>query len=177
MHRYNHSAHVYNAQYSEEQEAKIKTIMQNLRLQPKSNALDVGCGTGLLIKQLVDRAEFIVGTDISRGLLQEARKKAQFHQHVSLVLADADNMPFPEQIFDAVFAVTLLQNVPDPAVTLNEIKRVSKQTASIAATGLKKRFAQEDFVEMLKRADLRVDTVELDEKNREYVCVCRKVRR
>jgi len=177
MHRYNQSAPVYDTQYSEEQEAKIKTIVQNLRLQPKSIVLDVGCGTGLLIKHLMDKAEFLVGTDISRGLLQEARKEAQFHRHVSLVLADADNVPFPEEIFDAVLAVTLLQNMPNPAVTLNEIKRVSKQTASIVVTGLRKRFAQEDFVEMLKRADLRVDTLELDERNRECVCVCRKVRR
>ncbi len=177
MHRYNQSAHVYDTQYSEEQEAKFKTVMQNLRLPQKSRVLDVGCGTGLIIDHLVGRVEFTVGVDVSRGLLQEARKKARSHRHVSLVLADADNMPFADRIFGAVLAITLLQNMPNPGATLDEIKRVSKQTAPIVVTGLKKRFAKEDFAEMLNYAGLTIDTLKPDDKNREHVCICRKVRR
>jgi len=177
MRRYNQSAHVYDTQYFEEQEAKFKTVMQDLRLPHKSCVLDVGCGTGLITNRLVERAEFIVGVDFSRGLLQEARKKARSHEHVFLALADADNLPFADHVFDVVLAITLLQNMPNPRSTLDEIKRVSKQTAPIVITGLKKRFAEEDFAEMLKGADLTIDTLKPDDKNREYVCVCRKVRR
>jgi len=177
MHRYNQSAHVYDTQYSEEQEAKIKTLMQNLTLKRNSIVLDAGCGTGLLIKHLATRSEFFIGVDISRGLLQETAKKARLCQNVALVLADVDNMPFRERIFGAVFAVTLLQNVPNPKVTLTEVMRVSKQTAPIVVTGLRKRFTLKDFVEELNHAGLRADKFKLDKMNREYVCICRKVRR
>jgi ubiquinone/menaquinone biosynthesis C-methylase UbiE len=177
MRRYNQSAHVYDIQYSEEQAAKFKAVMQNLQPPYKSRVLDVGCGTGLILNRLVERAEFIVGVDFSRGLLQEVRKKARSHPHVFLVLADADNMPFADHVFDVVLAITLLQNMPNPPATLDEIKRVSSQTAPIVLTGLKKRFAEEDFAEILKAANLTIDTLKPDEKNREYVCVCRKTRR
>lgn len=177
MRRYNQSAHVYDIQYSEEQEAKFKTVIQHLRLPHKSRVLDAGSGTGLIINHLADKVETVVGVDVSRGLLQEARKKARSRQHVLSVLADVDNLPFADRVFDAVLAITLLQNMPDPRSTLDEIKRVSKQMAPIVVTGLKKQFAEEDFAEMLNCADLTIGTLKPDEKNREYVCICRKARR
>jgi len=151
--------------------------MQNLRLLQDSIVLDAGCGTGLLVKHLANRSEFFIGVDISRGLLQEAVRNARLCQNVALVLADVDNMPFRERIFGAVFAVTLLQNVPNPKATLAEIIRVSSQIAPIVVTGLKKRFTLKDLMETLNHAGLRVDKLKLDEMNREYVCICRKVRR
>jgi ubiquinone/menaquinone biosynthesis C-methylase UbiE len=177
MRRYNQSARVYDTQYFEEQEAKIKTIMQNLHMPLDSIVLDAGCGTGLLIKHLANKTDFVVGLDISRGLLQKAIKKAQAYQNVALVMADADNMPFPNRTFGTVFAVTLLQNMPNPRVNLEEIVRVSKPTAWIAVTGLKKRFSRDDFTMTLKQAGLLVDALKLDEGNREYVCLCHKARR
>lgn len=177
MRRYNQSARVYDTQYFEEQEAKITTIIRNLHVPPDSIVLDAGCGTGLLFKHLADKTELIVGLDISRGLLQEAIKKAQPYQNVALVMADADNMPFPNRAFDMVFVVTLLQNMPDPRANLEEISRVGKPTASIVVTGLRKRFSQDDFTLILKQAGLMVDTLKLDEGNREYVCLCHKARR
>jgi len=174
MRRYNQSAKVYDTQYSEEQEAKIKTIMKNLRLAQNVIVLDAGCGTGVLIKHIAEKSRFFVGVDVSRGLLREARKKAQPHKSASLVLADVDNMPFPKQVFGAVLAITLLQNTPDPQTTLTEVERVSEQAAPIVVTGLRKRFIRKDFLRMLRRAGLRVEMLKLDEKNREYVCICKK---
>lgn len=175
MRRYNQSARVYDTQYSEEQAEKFKIVVKSLRLPHKSQVLDLGFGTGLVLDHLIEKAELIIGVDFSRGLLEEARKKARPYQHVLLALADADNLPFVNHVFDAVLAITLLQNMPDPNTTLEEIKRVSKQGAPIVVTGLKKQFDEEGFAEMLKRADLTIGTLKLDDKNREYVSICRKI--
>jgi ubiquinone/menaquinone biosynthesis C-methylase UbiE len=177
MRRYDQSARVYDIQYFDEQETKIRTIMKNLRMPRGIRILDVGCGTGLLFGNTVDRADFTVGIDISRGLIQEAKKKTQHCRNVALVLADADNMPLLDKSFDTIFAVTLLQNMPTPTATLTEFKRVARQAASIVVTGLKKHFTQEGFLKMLHEADLIVDTLKLDDKGREYVSICRKARR
>lgn len=139
--------------------------------------LDAGCGTGLLFRYIVDKADFAVGVDLSRGLILEARRKTRKYRNAALVLADADNMPFPDQSFDAVFAVTLMQNMPAPNVTLTELKRVAKKTASIVVTGLKKHFTQEGFLRILHEADLTVDAMKLDDMRREYVSICHKTRR
>ncbi len=177
MRRYNQSAQTYDAQYHEEQEAKIKVVMRSLSLKQSSVVLDAGCGTGLLFQHLAERTESITGTDTSKGLLQKARKRAQPYCNVALIQADADNMPFPNETFDAVLVITLLQNMPDPKATLTEFNRVSKQSALIVATGLRKQFSQEDFVKLLEQADLRVKTLKLDEENREYICTCSKMQR
>jgi len=177
MRRYNQSAQAYDTQYHEEQEAKVKAIMQSLSLKQSSVVLDAGCGTGLLFQHLAERTESITGTDISKGLLQKARKRAQPYCNTELIQADVDNMPFVDETFDAVLAITLLQNMPDPIATLIEFKRVSKQSALIVATGLRKQLSQEDFARLLEQADLRVEALKLDEENREYICICTKVQR
>ncbi len=175
MRRYNQSAHVYDTQYLEEQEAKTTTVKQNLKLKDNSVVLDLGCGTGLLIKNFAGKTKLYVGADISRELLKYARTKAKPFPNSTLILADADNLPFPDQTFDAVFAVTLLQNMPRPDATLAEIYRVSKTRASIIVTGLRKRFTQEEFASELQQANLEKVTLKLDEGNREYVCICHKM--
>jgi malonyl-CoA O-methyltransferase len=177
MRRYNQSAHAYDSQYSEEQEAKITTIKQNLNLKNNSTILDLGCGSGLLIKHFADKTQLYIGVDISRELLKHAKEKTNPFPNSTLILADADNLPFPDKTFDAVFAVTLLQNMPAPISTLIEIDRVSKPEAPIVVTGLRKRFTQEELVKELHQANLEVEMLKLDEGNREYVCICHKMRR
>jgi malonyl-CoA O-methyltransferase len=177
MRRYNQSAHAYDTQYSEEQEAKITTIKQNLNLKDNSVALDLGCGTGILIKHFANKTKSYIGVDSSRELLKYAKRKAKSFPNSTLVLADADNLPFPDQTFDTVFAVTLLQNMPAPNSTLTEVNRISKTKASIIITGLRKRFTQEELVKQLQQTNLEIETLKLDEGNREYVCTCHKIRR
>jgi ubiquinone/menaquinone biosynthesis C-methylase UbiE len=177
MRRYNQSAHVYDTQYLEEQETKITAIKQNLKLKDNSVVLDLGCGTGLLIKHYAHKTKFYVGADISRELLKYARTKAKPFPNSTLILADADNLPFPNQTFDAVFAVTLLQNMPHTNTTLTEINRVSKTGASIMVTGLRKRFTQEELAKKLQQTNIEIEQLKLDEGNREYICICHKTRR
>jgi ubiquinone/menaquinone biosynthesis C-methylase UbiE len=175
--RYDQSARVYDVQYYEEQNAKISKAMENLTLNKDSKLLDVGCGTGLLFEHVAEKTRFTIGTDSSRGLLKEAKKKARPHENVALILADADNMPFANNTFDTVFAITLLQNMPHVVATLDEIKRVSRSEATIVVSGLRKAFTEDEFSKMLKRADLKAAVLKLDEQHREYIAVCLKTRR
>ncbi|MCJ7770418.1 class I SAM-dependent methyltransferase, partial [Candidatus Bathyarchaeota archaeon] len=48
--------------------------------------------------------------------------------------ADADHLPFREQVFDSVFSFTLLQNMPDPSFTLCEILRVAGTNGLVVAS-------------------------------------------
>jgi len=172
MRRYDQSAKVYDIQYREEQEAKIRTAMGNLTVNEDSIVLDAGCGTGLLFEYIAEKATAVIGVDISRGILKEAKRKAKKYENVALIAADLDNMPFPYQTFDTIFAVTTIQNTPDPAFTINEIGRVSKPNSNILITGLRKVFTEEQFSEILKRTNLKVSMVKPDEQMKEFICVC-----
>jgi ubiquinone/menaquinone biosynthesis C-methylase UbiE len=172
MRRYDHSASVYDAQYGEEQEAKIKAALNELKLKKGSLVLDVGCGTGLLFPLIAEDADLLVGLDFSSNILKQAKKRARQHSSVAILQADADFLPFPDKTFNMVFAITLLQNMPNPLRSLREIKRVAQSRATVIATGLKKEFSKEEFAQLLKRAKLEISVVKADEQLKGYVAIC-----
>ena len=175
MHRYNLTVDIYDMRYAEEQAAKIEATLDILKVQKHSLVLDAGCGTGLLFDYVTDKAETIVGLDISKKILFQAKKRAKNFQNIHLILADADNMPLKENIFSHVFGITLIQNMPNPAKTLNEIKRVARRDAVIVITGLKKAFTLEQFKELLR--DTGFDIVAFKDENLKcHVAVCTKFR-
>ena len=173
MQRYDLTAHLYDMRYAEEQNVKFDVALKNVTVEG-GLILDVGCGTGLLFNRIAEKTETVVGLDFSKKLLFEAKKRGRKLRNVHLVLADADNMPFKEDVFDRVFAFTVVQNTPNPAETLREIKRVAKNDAVVAVTGLKRVFNLEEFRRLLCGAGLEIVDLESDgEKLKCHVAVCR----
>jgi ubiquinone/menaquinone biosynthesis C-methylase UbiE len=172
MRRYDHSALVYDKQYAGEQEAKIKAALKKLELEKIGLALDVGCGTGLLFPHVAEDADLLVGLDLSSKILSQARKRAVQYSNVAILRADADVLPFPDGTFNKVFAITLLQNMPNPLRSLCEIKRVAQSKATIVVTGLKKEFSREEFAQLLKKAKLKISVVKADGQLKGYIAIC-----
>lgn len=173
MRNYDRSAAVYDAQYAEEQNAKIKAALNHLNLEEDNLILDVGCGTGLLFEHIGESVKLLVGLDISSKILEKAKRYAKRFPNVNIIRADADLMPFPKEVFDAVFAITLLQNTPNPNLTLQEMKRVGKHPSIIVVTGLRKEFSQKTFRKLLLKAGLGAFIMESGEQLKEYVAVCK----
>ena len=171
MRRYDLTAQLYDVRYAEEQEAKYKIALKNLTITSNSHVLDVGCGTGLLFSHVAAEAETVVGLDVSGKLLLQAKERAKNFRNIHLVQADADHLPFKNEYFTVVFAFTVLQNMPKPAETLNEIKLTAKHDGSIVVTGLKKIFSLEVFGELLQQAGLRVVSLKDDGTLKCYVAV------
>jgi ubiquinone/menaquinone biosynthesis C-methylase UbiE len=167
MHSYDSTVKIYDARYAEEQEAKYKAALENVK--PAGMVLDVGCGTGLFFKHVADEAGCIVGVDSSKKLLLEAQNHARGWRKVHLVQADADHLPFKADFFDVVFAFTLLQNMPKPVETLRELGRVAKPDFQVVVTGLKKVFSSSRLREMLERAGLCPVSIMDDELLKCYV--------
>jgi ubiquinone/menaquinone biosynthesis C-methylase UbiE len=65
-------------------------------------------------------------------------------------------LPFRGEVFEGVFAFTLLQNMPKPSQTLSELKRIAAGGGWVVVTGLKKAFALEKFLEVLEGSGLRL---------------------
>lgn len=147
---------VYNALYGYEQSLKIEETLKFVNINLSDVVLDVGCGTGILFKHIFNSADLIVGIDISSQTLNVAKKALREIglDKISLVRADADFLPFKDKVFDKVFAITLLQNMPNPTLTINEIMRVAKDDAEIVLTGLKKFFSKESFLKILEESGM-----------------------
>lgn len=174
MQRYDLTAHIYDMRYAEEQAAKIEAATKNASMEKYGLVLDAGCGTGLLFGYVADNAETTVGIDISRKILLQAKRRTENSPNVHLIWADADYMPLKENVFSHVFAITLIQNTPNPVKTLNEIKRVAREDALIVVTGLKKAFTLEGFEELLQKSALNIVALQ-DEGLQCYVAVCTKL--
>ena len=114
MRRYDLTARMYDERYAEEQAAKYQAALEHLNITSHSIILDVGCGTGLFFSRIAAEAQTVVGVDISRLLLLQAKKRSRRFRNVYLVQADADHLPFSDNRFGVVFAFTLLQNMPKP---------------------------------------------------------------
>jgi ubiquinone/menaquinone biosynthesis C-methylase UbiE len=172
--RYDLTASIYDMRYAEEQKAKIEAALKKLKLEHSDLVLDVGCGTGILFDYVADRSKMIVGLDLSKKTLVEARAKRikRERDNVHLVQADADNMPFVDNEFDDVFAITVLQNAPNPKNMLREIRRVAKNEAAFVLTGLKSIFSTPKFRRLLEQAGLVAFEWE-DEHLKCFVAICR----
>jgi len=167
----NLTAKIYDVRYAEEQELKYAEALAHLKTVRNSDVLDVGCGTGLLIKHVAANAKMVIGVDVSSSLLLQAKESARVFPNVHLVRADADYLPFKYGCFGVVFAFTVLQNMPKPLETLNEVKRVTKIEAPIVVTGLKKAFPLETFSALLQSASLRLVSIEDADALKCYVAV------
>jgi len=80
----------------------------------RAHVLEVGSGEG----SLQDLVKDYTGLDIS------ATARAKYHKR--FVQADARAMPFPDNEFDAVWSIWVLEHVPNPEQALREIRRVLK---------------------------------------------------
>jgi glycogen(starch) synthase len=102
-------------------EAKRRAVLEFFGSRPPMKILDVGCGPGRLLAPLA-RSHRMTGCDISSEMLDEARRACP--PDVRLVQADARDLPFPDQSFDAVIALDLLTHLPDLESGLRELARV-----------------------------------------------------
>jgi ubiquinone/menaquinone biosynthesis C-methylase UbiE len=143
---------MYDIRYRQEQEAKYDTILDRIRPLPHELVLDEGCGTGLLLMRL---DAYNVGMDFSHKLLVTARQRLKEKPRTHLVQADAEHLPFRHMMFNTLFAVTLIQNLPTIEEALAEMKRVSRPGSHAAITSLKKAFTLAEFGKALEDSGFR----------------------
>jgi ubiquinone/menaquinone biosynthesis C-methylase UbiE len=172
MCRYDLTASIYDMRYEEEQTAKIEAALKNDTVKANGLVLDVGCGTGLLFQHVAGKSAGVVGLDISRKTLSNAKKREKEFRNVHLVLADADHMPFNDGLFDGVYAFTVIQNLPNPEDALAEMRNVARVGSTVVVTGLKKCFSQNALISLLETAGFRVVRLEDACNLKCYVAVC-----
>jgi len=85
--------------------------------------LDVGCGTGALLNELREKADYVVGVDISSEALDFCRLQG----HENLVKADGASLPFKDEEFDIITAIGVIEHISDDKRFLSELQRVLKK--------------------------------------------------
>lgn len=97
--------------------------------QPKT-VLDIATGTGdLAILMTNTSAEEIIGLDISAGMLEVGKQKIavkKLDNKIQMVLGDSENIPYPDNYFDAITVAFGVRNFETLEKGLAEILRVLK---------------------------------------------------
>jgi ubiquinone/menaquinone biosynthesis C-methylase UbiE len=103
-----------------------------LRVAPGDHVLDVGCGSGVVTRELAKRVApggSVVGLDPSPAFLEIARQYAletELSDLISFQEGDCRQLGFPDASFDVVVAVTVLAHVPGAEKALPEMVRVAR---------------------------------------------------
>lgn len=87
-----------------------------------ARALDVGCGTGANGPVLLAHSRFAVGMDWSAIPL--GLEGTHQRGHTARIRGDATKLPFPDESFDLVVALDVLEHLDDDASAARELRRV-----------------------------------------------------
>jgi len=140
---YNSIAKGYNELYGKEQLEKFEIIKDYIH----GKVLDVGCGTGIITSKIPDS----IGIDSSIELLKQSKKNR--------LLANAENLPFKNKVFDTVISLTVIQDTKNPQRVVNECERVGK---NIIITCLKRKKSKKWFSSLFKNIKGKVIEQEKD---------------
>lgn len=90
-------------------------------------ALDVGCGGGFTCEFMAKRGVIVSGIDLSQKCIEAARKHAAFSNfEIDYRCNIAETMPYPDNTFDIVTCVDVLEHVNDVPLVIAEISRILK---------------------------------------------------
>jgi len=116
-----------------------KLTYEQMRIQPGQKVLDVGCGPGtdtIPLAQWTGPSGQVIGVDNDADMIAEAEKRvllAEMSAWVSHKQADANELPFESNYFDACRCERILQHLHDPMKALSEMVRVTKSGGRIVA--------------------------------------------
>ncbi|HIH25428.1 class I SAM-dependent methyltransferase [Candidatus Woesearchaeota archaeon] len=117
----------YNSLHEEEQLKKLDLISAFLKVNKSDKLLDIGSGTGIST-DFFDC--FSVGIDPSFNMLRLSKGYR--------INAFAESLPFKDNSFDIILALTSIHNFNNVDLAIEEIKRISKTNSKIVITLLKK---------------------------------------
>ena len=90
-------------------------------IEKNSKVLDIGCSIGIIAYRVSDKAQKVVGIDISKQFIQIARENHN-KENITYIVGDATKFEF-EEIFDYVILSNVLEHIKNRINFLNQMKK------------------------------------------------------
>lgn len=107
----------------------LQRYLSKLGFTSRAKLLDIGCGTGKMLRLLKRVAEPTGIDNAPQAIAYSRRKKAG-----KVIMADALKLPFPKEYFEIVSAQEVLEHINDDNAAMREWKRVLRKDGVLFLT-------------------------------------------
>ena len=121
------------------QDVILRAVPSNCR-----SALDVGCGDGLLARQLARHCEHVTGIDLDRESLSRGRVRGDSAGRITFVEGDVMTHPFCDESFDLISVVATLHHLP-LATALSRFRSLLRSGGVLGVIGLYRIHTAQDY--------------------------------
>ncbi|MDQ1317408.1 MAG: hypothetical protein QG588_1060 [Candidatus Poribacteria bacterium] len=94
------------------------------QLDRHKKILEVGCGTGRFTKILLSTESKVYGLDLSIHMLKQAISKTGKSEFVEYIQAEASSIPLKDNIFDFVYSIRVINQLPSREYAFEVIKEM-----------------------------------------------------
>jgi SAM-dependent methyltransferase len=120
------------ADYQEVQFHDLYTaVLGSTRKLAGQRLLDVGCGTGTLLRRATKHGAIATGLDAATGMVQIARRRVP---DPDIRIGELERLPFGPGSFDIVTGVNVFDLARDPLAAVIEARRVLRPEGTLVAT-------------------------------------------
>jgi len=150
----NDPSDAYKRLFSQEKEYLKRNVYKD------DKVLDVGCGDGRNILDIIDITENIIGIDIDEVAVKDATKKLINHPSVEIILGSAFELPFDDNVFDkTILSMTLVNLDTKKEVALRELSRVTKTDGKIILSVYSEK-AKNERLPMYEKIGVPIEKIE-----------------
>jgi SAM-dependent methyltransferase len=107
----------------------IRAELERLALPSGARILDAGCGSGRTM-QLLSAYGIVSGIELSESAAEVARARGVG----DVVIGRLEELPWPEDRFDLITCLDVIEHTPDDRATLAELRRVCRPGGHLLVT-------------------------------------------
>jgi len=100
---------------------RLALKMVEAAMPPSSRILEVGCGAGVMAAKLIKRGYAVWGIDLAEPMIRHAR---QLCESDPFGVGDIEHIPFPDNTFDVVVSLGVIEYLESDEQALREVWRV-----------------------------------------------------
>lgn len=128
----------------------IELVLDLAQVHSGQRVVEVGCGTGLVLRELFRRTPYVFGTDVSEEMLKRVQDTTLKDKRVTVVdsFLDTENggdkillmvddlvqTKLPERYFDVIISVEVLRYIKDISAALAQLERIMESSSLLVFT-------------------------------------------
>ena len=149
------------------------TLLDKIKMNKDMKVLDIGCGLGfpcIEIAQRLGESSFVYGIDPWKEAAERAEFKINQHQlkNIKIIQGYAEKLPFDNTFFDLIVSNNGINNVDDLSITLEECRRVCKNSAQLVFT-MNLEDSMIEFYNLMQEELIKRNDIEALERMRDQI--------